>query len=140
MLKAIKLLLECPPRVVTAKCNPCKKNYYKKILKLVRIHPVLRYQSLHPENKKQSVKLALSVFDCTTMAACKSYFPDRSDVSGFLTLINHWWLLSNSKQTFCPNPLGNAVVANDGKILFMNSMAHWIEDWSFTSATFCFSK
>ena len=30
MLKTIKLLLECPPTVVTAKCNTYKKNYYKK--------------------------------------------------------------------------------------------------------------
>ena len=44
MLKTINLLLECSPPVVTAKCNSYKKkNYYKQTLKIVRIHPVLRY-------------------------------------------------------------------------------------------------
>ena len=57
----------------------------------------------------------------------------------FSPMINHWWLLSNSKQRFCSNPLGNAVVPYDGKVLFLEAMADWIEDWSSLS-TFCFSK
>ena len=54
----------------------------------LRKAPKLTYQSLHPGNKKQSFTFALS-FDSTTIAACKIYFPDRGDVTAFLTLINH---------------------------------------------------
>ena len=106
----------------------------------LRKAPKLTYQSLHPGNKKQNVTLALSVFDSTTIAACKSYFPDRDDVTAFLTLINHWWLICNSKHRFCSNPLSNAVVPNDGKISFLDAMATWIEDWSSSTCTFCLSK
>jgi len=102
--------------------------------------PKLTYQSLHPGNKKQNVKLALSIFDDTTIAACKSFFLDRSDVSAFLTLINHWWKISNSKLIYTPSPLCNAVVPDDGKVAFMEAMATWIERWSSSALTFCFSK
>ena len=57
----------------------------------------LSYQALHPGNKKQSVPLALAIMHETTIAAARSYFPTRSDLSGFLNLINIWWTISNSK-------------------------------------------
>ena len=106
----------------------------------LRKAPKLTYQSLHLGNKKQSVTLALSIFDSTTIAACKSYFPDRGDVTGFLSLINHWWLVNNSKRRFGPNPFCNAVIPNDCKISFLNAMASWIEDWSSSTSTLCLSK
>ena len=39
---------------------------------------------------KQSVSLALSIFDATTSTAIKSYYPDRYNASGFVKLINLW--------------------------------------------------
>ena len=55
----------------------------------------LTYQSLHPGNNKQSVSLALSIFDETTIAACRCYIPNRPDMSNFLQLMHTWWLTSN---------------------------------------------
>ena len=46
--------------------------------------PKLSYQALHPEKNKQSVPLALAIIHETTVAAARSYFPTRSDQSGFL--------------------------------------------------------
>ena len=46
----------------------------------------LTYKSLHPSDNKQSVSLALSIFDVTASAAMESYYPDRYDASGFLKL------------------------------------------------------
>ena len=43
----------------------------------------LTYKSLHPGDNKQSVSLALSIFDATTLAAIESYYPNRYDASGF---------------------------------------------------------
>ena len=40
----------------------------------------LSYKSLHPGDNKQSVPLALAIFDPTTSAAIESYFPDRASV------------------------------------------------------------
>ena len=48
----------------------------------------LTYKSLHPGDSKQSVPLALSIFDATTSAALESYYPDRYDALGFLKLVN----------------------------------------------------
>ena len=96
----------------------------------LRKAPKLSYQALHPGNNKQSVPLALALFQESTIAAAKSYFPNRQDIHGFLNLIHVWWTISNSKQRFSPNPLGNAVISNDNKTNFIRSFAHWIQEWS----------
>ena len=75
--------------------------------------PKLSYQVLHLGNNKQSVPLALAIVHETTIAAARSYFPSRSDLSGFLNLINFWWTISNSKQRYTPHVLGNAIIFGD---------------------------
>ena len=70
----------------------------------------LSFEALHPGHNKQNVNLALAIFHETTIAASKAYFPDRIDMAGFLSLINTWWTIANSKQQYYPNALGNAIV------------------------------
>ena len=60
--------------------------------------PKLNYQVLHPGNNKQESKLAAAIFDETTIAAVKCYFPERLDIAGFLTIVNTWWQICNSKE------------------------------------------
>ena len=52
---------------------------------------------LHPGNCKQNVPNALAIFDETTIAAVKSYFPEKASAAAFLTLFSKWCVLSNSK-------------------------------------------
>ena len=54
------------------------KNVTRCLSLLKKAHK-LTYSSLHPGNNKQNVKLALAIFDEATIAAVKSYFPDRKD-------------------------------------------------------------
>ena len=58
----------------------------------------LTYKALHSGDNKQSVPLALSIFDPTSSAAILIYYPERQDAAAFLKLINLWWTLSYSKQ------------------------------------------
>ena len=95
----------------------------------LRKAPKLNYQAMHPGNKKQSVPLALAIFDEKTIAACKDYFPNREDMSSFLTVFNNWWLMVNSKERYDPTIIGNAAVADDGKPEYFRAMADWIEEW-----------
>ena len=95
----------------------------------LRKAPKLNYQVMHPGNKKQSVPLALAIFDEKTIAACKDYFPNRQDMSSFLMVFNTWWLMVNSKQRYHPTIIGNAAVADDGKPEYFRAMADWIEEW-----------
>ena len=95
----------------------------------LRMARKLSYKALHPGNNKQDVGLALSIFDEGTIAAFQSYFPERDDCSGFLSLIQTWWTITNSKQRYSPNKLGNAVVDGDGKTDFLRNFADWIEVW-----------
>ena len=112
-------------------CSPRK---FKKTFKLT-------YSALHPENNKQNVPLALAIFDETTIAAFKSYFPERKNVADFLTLINSWWTVVNARTQFTSNPLANAPVQGDGKADFLRFFANWSEKWSHTNGnTFSFSK
>ena len=87
----------------------------------------LNYSALHPLNKKQNVRLALAVFSESTIAAVRSYMPERKDAAGFLTLIHTWWTVVNSGKRFHPNQLGNAIIKEDRKTEFMRELALWFE-------------
>ena len=90
----------------------------------------LTYKSLHPGDIKQSVSLALSIFDATTSAAIESYYPVHYDASGFLKFINFWWTISNSKQRYNTNfRIGDAYVEGGKKPLFLRAFADWLERW-----------
>ena len=73
----------------------------------LRKAPKLTYEVLHLGHNKQNVNLALAIFHDTTIAAIKSYFPSRQDVTGVLSAINVWWKIVNSKQEFYPNDIAN---------------------------------
>ena len=88
----------------------------------------LNYRALHPGNNKQNVSLALAVFDVTTSSAIHNYFPQCEASASFLALINTWWTISNSKNKFHPNPLGNSIIKGDNKIYFFYAMADWLKN------------
>ena len=96
----------------------------------LRQAPRINAKVLHPGNCKQSVPIALSIFDDKTSAAIENYFPDRKDAAAFLKLFSTWWNLSNSKDQFSNNKIGNAAVKGDKKPEFLRAMANWIELWS----------
>ena len=97
----------------------------------LRAAPRLTKLVLHPGTAKQSVPVALSIFEESTVAAILKYFPRAQDSAEFLTLFHKWWIISNSKMQFnSRDSLGNAAVKNDGKPAFLRSMADWIEEWT----------
>ena len=84
---------------------------------------------MHPGDNKQSVPLVLATLDQSTSAAIESYYPNRLDASSFLTLVNIWWTINNSKQEFNTNfRIGNAAVQDDKKPLLLREFANWLED------------
>ena len=90
----------------------------------------LTYKVLHPGDNKQSVPLALAIFEPTTSTAIESYFPERNAAAQFLLLIDLWWTISNSKQQFNMNfYIGDAAKANDCKPTFLRKLADWLLDW-----------
>ena len=96
----------------------------------LRAAPKLSANVLHPGNCKQNVPVALAIFDPSTIAAIKHYFPDSVDSAEFLDLMNTWWTISNSKVRFNNrNKLGNAAVRGDGKPEFLRNFANWLENW-----------
>ena len=91
--------------------------------------PKLSYQALHPGNNKQSVPLALAIIHETTIAAARSHFQTRSDLSGVLNLINIWRTISNSTERYTPNVLGNAIIFGDKKTDYYRIFADQIDLW-----------
>ena len=90
----------------------------------------LTSKTLHPGNNKQSVPLALNIFDETTSAAILSYFPSEVPAAQFLKLLNNWWTMSNSKTRYnTHNRFGDAAIPNDRKPQFFRAFSQWLEEW-----------
>ena len=85
----------------------------------------------NPSWKQQArCSRALVVFDKTTSAAI-SYFSDRGDVAGFLSLIHQVFIVYNSKERFNPsNKLGNDDIQGGHKPEFLRAVADWVKEWS----------
>ena len=99
---------------------------------LKKTHTLI-YRATHPGDNKQSIPLALAIFDETIYAAIRSYFPNREDAAVFLHLISVWWSISNSKVKNIYNTnnyLGNGITMSDGKLEFLLKLADWVEEWS----------
>ena len=60
--------------------------------------PQLTLKVLHPCSNKQSIPLAIAIFDEATSAAIQLYFPQHSSAAEFLQLFQKWWIISNSKS------------------------------------------
>ena len=119
------------------------KDVYEEDEKLkanLRKATILTYEVLHPAHNKQSVNLALAIFHDTTIAAIKSYFPSRQDITGFLSAINVRWKIVNSKQKFYPDDIANAIRLGDGKVDFLQVFSKWLENWLKNRSAFRFFK
>ena len=126
--------IDCPSGYISWD-DLCKIYYNDNKLKgKLRKAPKITYEVLHPGSNKQNVPLALAVIHETTIAASKSYYPNRKDSANFLTIFNTWWTIANSKQRFSPNTSGNAVVLGDNKMTFYKALANWIKQWSLSPA------
>ena len=85
---------------------------------------------LHPGSCNQNVSPALAIFDESTSASIRSYFPDREDAAGFLQLVNMWWKIANAKSLYNnSDTLGSAATHNDKKPDFLRKFAEWINNW-----------
>ena len=94
----------------------------QKLQACLRKAPKLSHKCLHPGNDKQNTSLALGIFHETTIAACRSYFPEKNYAANFLNLILTWWTISNSNNKYNPNVLGNAITKGDGKLCFLRNL------------------
>ena len=104
----------------------------------LRKAPKLSYSALHPGNKKQCVNTALAIFHETTIAALRSFFPEKEAMANFLELIWSWWTIVNSKNRLNKsNSLGNAIVADDGKTDFFRLLADYFEEWCGGASFLC---
>ena len=81
----------------------------------LRKAPKLSYKSLHPENNKQDVNKAISIFHESTIAATQYYFTGRPDMANFMKVILTWWTNANSRQQYTSNPLVNAISNHGNK-------------------------
>ena len=61
-------------------------------------------------------------------------------MQSFLIMINKWWTIANSKTRFSANPLASAIVKDDGKVEFLQSLADWFSSWSKTRSGLCLSQ
>ena len=99
------------------------KTFYDVFERDANLHANLRKAPKLTIKVLQPVPNALAIFDETSIAAAKSYFPEKASAAAFLTLFSKWWVLSNSKARYSTaNYLGNAAVIGDNK---QRSCAQW---------------
>ena len=101
--------------------------------------PKINYPVLHPGNKKQSVPLALAIFEETSATAFRLYLPEDNATPSFSALVHTWWLIVNSKEPYHPDIRGNAFIFGDSKPEFLKAMNTWLTEWE-TSTRFGLSK
>ena len=95
----------------------------------LRKTPRLTYGEIHSGNNKQSMPLALAIFNQSTTAAIAGYFPEKSDAACFLSVIRKLFVVCNAKTQYnTSSMLGNAAACNDSKPEFLLSFAAWIEE------------
>ena len=92
--------------------------------------PKLKENVVHPGKCKQNVRVALVIFEPSTVTANKHNFVRNADSAEFLDLVKTWWVISNSRGRFKNrNKLGNAAVRGDGKPQILGSLASCLENW-----------
>ena len=122
--------ISLPPRKISWKLLHSVFDEDEKLEANLRKANKLTYEVLHPGDNKQSVPLALAIFDPTISATIESYFPESDAAARFLRLINLWWRISNSKQQFNMNfHRGDAAKANNCKPTFLRKLADWFSEW-----------
>ena len=67
---------------VSKKEKKCEENKYPA--------PKLTAANLHPDISKQNAAKALAIFEPSTIAADRMYFPECKDAAGFLHLVHVW--------------------------------------------------
>ena len=67
---------------VSKKEKKCEENKYPA--------PKLTAANLHPGIFKQNAAKALAIFELSTIAADRMYFPESKDAAGFLHLVHVW--------------------------------------------------
>ena len=108
------------------------KGVYEEDTKLkanLRKAPKFTYKVLHPGHNKQNVNFVLAIFHDITVAAIKNYFPFRKDVTGFLSAINVWWKIVNSKPEFYADDIADPITLGSVKVDFFVVLLEWLEDW-----------
>ena len=76
---------------------------YEKDSKLqanLRKAPKPTYGAIHPGNNKQSMPMALSIFDESITAALECYFPEKSDAACFLSALQKLFVICNAKTQY----------------------------------------
>ena len=66
----------------------------------LRKAPKPTYEAVHLGNNKQSMPLALSIFDESTTAALECYFPEKSDAGFFLSALQKLFVICNAKTQY----------------------------------------
>ena len=100
------------------------ESFYDVFESVVNLHanlkkaPRLTTKVLHPCNCKQNVPNALAIFNETTIAAWKSYFPEKASAAALLTLFSKWWVYLIPK-------LG----IQDKKLSFLRAVTDWVQNW-----------
>ena len=106
----------------------------------LRKAPKFTYGAIDPDNNKQSMPLALAIFDKSTTAAMECYFPEKSDAACFLSAFQKVFVICNAKTQYnTSNMFGNAIFCSDSKPEFLLYFAIWIQQWS-TSQNFSITK
>ena len=61
----------------------------------LRKAPKLTYRAIQPSNNKQSMPLALTIFDESTTGAIECYFPEKPDAACFLSAFQKLFVIYN---------------------------------------------
>lgn len=132
--------LNSDPKIITASFKTLRDLHSKEEDQLIKAAPTLSVKALNPSNmERQNVKLALKVFNLSTIAALETCGPRYSlqhaaGTAEFLKVVETWWKIVNVKSPSKGRRLRDDLQTPIAEKLcpqveFLETIMQWLDVW-----------
>ena len=126
-----------PLRINTASFDDIRQQYLSEKHKVAKLAPRLTAKSCWPTSlERQNVKLALKIFDESTLAAIslRNEANHNSQTEDFINIILKLWKIFNINRPnkdlrFKEDDFSRQLIQNDERFSFLSRIVYWIDVW-----------
>nr|XP_054926027.1 uncharacterized protein LOC129384531 [Dermacentor andersoni] len=126
---------EAEPKVLTASFKVLCQLHEAEKHELLKLAPTFTLKALNPSNmERQNVKLALKIFNSSTVAVSVATFQHAKETSQYVDTILTWWNIINVKtsrkgQRLRDQLQGPIVSSSCPQLDFLERIVQWLDHW-----------